>query len=295
VAHQPSLGFIGAGKVGTTLARLWYAAGYDVCAVYSRNQETAGALAKLVGANTAISPDDVIEAADLTLLTVSDDAIQTVAASLSHADLNGKGVIHTSGARDAAILAALAGQGAMVGSLHPAFPFASVETAVMGLPGATFAVEAESDVLREWLENLVAAVNGYVLSIPPGRKALYHAALVFASNYTVTLYALAESLLVGLGAERATADLALNALLAGALENLRTQGIPTALTGPLVRGDVGTVVAHIDALHKENGDLATLYRQLARHTLPLLTARNIAINQIEHLINREEPHATDDT
>src|SRR5690606_17251414 len=105
------------------------------------------------------------------------------------------------------------------------FPFADVESAVANLLGATFAVEAQDETLREWLNEIVAALNGRVLAIPPGKKAVYHAAMVFASNYTVTLYALAERLLLELGAERDTADAALDSLLGGTVANLRLRGI----------------------------------------------------------------------
>ncbi len=154
------------------------------------------------------------------------------------------------------------------------------------VPGATFALEAESVVLLGWLTDLAAALDGRVLIVPPGKKPLYHAALVFASNYTVTLYALAESLLVGLGADRATADSALDALLAGTVENLRTQGIPGALTGPLVRADVGTIEAHLHALGQVDRRLVEVYSELARLSLPLLVARGVETGTLEHLLQQ---------
>jgi predicted short-subunit dehydrogenase-like oxidoreductase (DUF2520 family) len=129
--------------------------------------------------------------------------------------------------------------------------------------------------------------------IPPGGKATYHAALVFVSNYTVTLYALAENLLTGLGAEREAADQALNVLLGATVENLRLKGIPDALTGPLVRGDVGTLAAHLEAL--KDAQLVDVYRQLARLSLPMLTARGIPTGAVEHLLEQDKNHATHDS
>lgn len=275
MTSRPLLAFVGAGKVGQTLARLWAMRGYHVAAVASRTPQHAQALAEQVGAQ-AVTLEAVAAHADLILLTVPDDQIETVAASLAQQNVGpGRGFLHTSGAHDAGLLAPLAAQGAAVGSLHPAFPFADVELALAALPGSTFAVEAEAQPLRDWAVGLVEAVDGQVLSIPPGGKALYHAALVLASNYTVTLYALAERLLRDLGAERDTADAALNALLAGTLDNLRTRGVPDALTGPLTRGDVGTVAAHVDALTHHEPPLARLYLELARFSLPLLQARGL--------------------
>ncbi len=185
----------------------------------------------------------------------------------------------------------LAARGVQVGSLHPAYPFADVERSIEGLPGAAFAVEAGDEPLLGWLLGMVAALDGRALLIPPGGKALYHAALCIASNYTVTLYAAAESLLVSLGADGADADQALNALMAATVENVRGQGVPDALTGPLVRADIGTIAAHLRALHGVDETLVAVYRQLARLTYPLLLARGIAPDDIERLLKQDEDHA----
>ncbi len=284
--EQPSIGLIGAGKVGATLARLLSARGCAMRMVFSRTPGHARALADAVGASVADRPADVVAACDLTLLTVPDDALASLVGDLAPAVNADRAVVHTSGARSVDVLAPLAARGAMVGSLHPAFPFADVEAAVRRLPGATFAIEAGTDALRRWLIALVAALDGRVLIVPPGKKALYHAALVFASNYTVTLYALAESLLVGIGAERAAADGALDTLLAGTVENLRAQGIPAALTGPLVRADTGTIAAHLRALGQVDGRLVEVYTELARLSLSMLAARGVETAAIEDLLQQ---------
>lgn len=244
----------------------------------------------MVDARAVVTLDDV--RGDLLLLTVPDDAIGATAAEL--AGFNGRAVVHTSGARDAGDLAALAARGLAVGSLHPAYPFADVERAMAGLAGATFAVEAEDAMLLGWLRELVQALDGRVIAIPAGGKVLYHVALALLSNYTVTLYALAERLLLGLGAEPTAADAALNRLLAGTVENLREQGIPDALTGALARGDTGTVVAHLKALDTVALEIAVLYRQLGVLSLPLLASRGMEadkIAQIEQLLKRDTPES----
>jgi predicted short-subunit dehydrogenase-like oxidoreductase (DUF2520 family) len=288
----PTLVVVGAGKVGTALAPLLYAQGYRVETVYSRTSDHAEALARLVDAQAVESLDDVT--GDLVLLTVPDDAIAGAAAALAGSRFEAKAVVHTSGVYDAGALDALKSAAVQVGSLHPAYPFAGAGVADEALTGVTFAVEAGEERLRGWLLGVVDAVGGRPLLIPPNGKALYHAAMTILSNYTVTLYALAERLLTGLGADKASADHALDALLAGTVENLRVRGVPDALTGALSRGDTGTITAHLKALshlETQNGvdsDIRAGYITLARLTYPLLRARGIALDEIDALLKDTE-------
>jgi len=105
------------------------------------------------------------------------------------------------------------------------------------------------------------------------------------------LYAVAQQLLIDLGADKNAAAQALNTLVAATVDNLRRQGIPAALTGPLARADLGTIAAHLDVLQQHDENLANLYRQLARFAYPMLTARGIAIERIEQLLISGGDHA----
>lgn len=283
--RRPSLGFIGAGKVAGTLARLWADAGYTIATIHSRTAAHADQLATVVGAMSVSDPADVVQSADLVLLTVPDDEIMQIADVLSFADWRGKAVVHTSGAHDMTSLTPLEVRGAWIGSLHPAFPFADVESAKQSVRGAAFAIEMAHPNLQTWLDELVKAVGGVPLKITPGKKALYHAALVMCSNYTVTLYAAAERLLLESGADSGVAALTLSRLLTATTQNIIEQGVPAALTGPLTRSDAGTVEAHLTALEGESVSKAA-YVALARLTYPLLTQRGVDqdfITQLEQL------------
>ncbi|MFN8378546.1 MAG: DUF2520 domain-containing protein [Anaerolineae bacterium] len=286
-----ALGVIGAGRVGNALARLLAARGWPIVAVTSRTPEHAHELADAVGADYVPEAASVLARADLTLLTVPDDAITACAEDWVDAAVPGHAVVHTSGVHGAEALAPLARRGMRVGSLHPAFPFAGGETPV--LAGVFFAIESDDLQLRRDLLNLVAALGGVPLLIPAGGKATYHAALAIASNYAVTLYAEAERMLMGLGIPRETADGALNGLLEGTVANLIERGIPGALTGPLSRADVGTVRRHLLTLEATDPELAALYAALARRTLPLVRARGLDTGPLQRLLEEESAYAPD--
>lgn len=276
------LGFVGAGKVGWALAHIWRA---NVTVVASRTHARAVALAHAVGAVPTKTPVEAVQHSDVLFLTVPDDAIETVAQQLASVDLTGKMIVHTSGAHDRHVLAAAARGGAITGSLHPALPFADSMTALQNLPGTTFAVEAEDPTLRTSLLRLVQQVPGREIIVPTQQKALYHAALVIASNYTVTLYHIASQLLGSMSDDGEAINSALNALMDATIQNLRDYGTPAALTGPLVRADVGTIAAHLSALEQENPDLVGLYKRLGEATLPIVAARGTPIDELRKRLN----------
>lgn len=277
---KPRIGIIGAGKVGHTLARLWHRQGYSIVGIASRTPAHAEALAQQVDTD-ALAASDVIVIADIIFLTVADDAIEPVAQSLAEENWQDKAAVHCSGAASVDVLQSLAEAGAQVGSLHPAFPFADVDSAMQGLSGATFAIEASETTLQAQLTALAESIGGQTIQIPAGGKAAYHAALCIASNYTVTLYSIAQSLLTDLGADEAAAINALDVLMQATVENLAAQGIPDALTGPLSRGDAGTLRRHLTTL--DDATLREVYVGLARLSYPMLDTQEIDLSSLEKI------------
>jgi predicted short-subunit dehydrogenase-like oxidoreductase (DUF2520 family) len=268
------VGFIGAGKVGTALASLLHARGVDVIAVSGRTpQSSLGmALAASLSPGAARNRAETLRAADIVFLTVPDDAIGPLCLEIAQAGgwRRGQGVVHCSGALPSDILQPARDAGALVASFHPLQAFASLQAALEHMPGSTFALEGDPELVAQ-LDTLVDVLGGTAIHLRAEEKTIYHAAAAIASNYTVTLAALASDLLVreGIAPDINTALHYLLPLLKGTVDNLGDLGLPDALTGPLARGDAGTVGRHLEALEKSAPDLAHLYRHLARLTLPL--------------------------
>jgi len=155
-----------------------------------------------------------------------------------------------------------------VGAFHPLQTFASVKEAIQNIPGSTFAIEAEKPLLST-LKDMAASLDGEYIELKSGDKVVYHAAAVIACNYLVTLIKLATDLWQTFNVPRKQATQALMPLLRGTLHNIETIGIPDCLTGPIARGDTGTIEKHLDALQKVAPQLVSIYRELGLKTIPI--------------------------
>lgn len=288
------IGFIGAGKVGTALASLLHARGVNVRAVAGRTTTSSHrmAIAARLAPGTATSRAATVAHCDIVFLTVPDDAIGPLCKEIAASGgwREGQGVAHCSGALPSNVLQPAADMGAMVASFHPLQTFASTEAAVAHMPGSTFAIEGDRPLVEQ-LDLLARVLDGIAIHLTATQKTLYHAAAVMASNYTVTLAALASGLLVsqGIAPDDATALRYLMPLLRGTVDNLHALGLPDALTGPIARGDAGTVARHLAALDQQAPELAQVYRDLGKSTLPLAIEKNrMARETIETLMQALE-------
>jgi len=264
------IGIIGAGKVGTALALGLEQAGYALTAVSSRSLTSAKKLAARLPVTSAFdNPQSVADAVSLIFITTPDAAIpQVVAMIKAHPRLM---VCHTSAADPVDVLSPLRSQGAVVGVFHPLQSIGSVEKAAI-LPGITFAIEAEEPLLGI-LKEMAAKLGGRVVQVESSDRVLYHASAVMASNYMVTLVSLAA----GLWQDFAAKDQAVRALLPlirGTVDNIENIGIPACLTGPIARGDAGTVKRHLKALAVSAPQTLDIYRMLGLKTIPIAVAKS---------------------
>ena len=270
------LGFIGAGTVGTALAIKLGSTGYPVVAASSRSHTSATNLAQAVDHCLAYNNNqEVADAADLVFITTPDDVIALVASEVKWHP--GQSVVHCSGADSTQILEPARKSGASVGVFHPLQTFANAQQAIENMPGSTFALEAEESLLTT-LKDMATAVEGHWIELKASDKVIYHAAAVIACNYLVTLVKLATDLWQSFGIPPHQATQALLPLIRGTIHNIETVGIPQCLTGPIARGDTGTVSKHLTALQEAAPGVLTTYRELGLQTIPIALKKG-RINQ----------------
>jgi predicted short-subunit dehydrogenase-like oxidoreductase (DUF2520 family) len=265
------IGFIGAGTTGTALAVRLSEREWPVVGVSSRTLSSAQKLAMLVPNCRAYhTSQELADVAEMVFITTPDDVIPQVCSEVHWR--KGQSVLHCSGAHSVDILEPAKKLGAAVGSFHPLQTFADVDQAITNLPGSTFALEAEEPLLLT-LRELTSLLDGNWVELKPGDKVLYHAAAVFACNYLVTLVKLALDLWKDFGVSSEEATKALLPLLRGTLNNIDSIGLPNCLTGPVARGDLGTIERHLKALGAKNPSLLTAYKELGLQTIPIALAK----------------------
>jgi len=208
----------------------------------------------------------VADTAELIFITTPDDVIASVASQIQWH--SGQSVVHCSGADSTDILEPAKKLGAKIGAFHPLQTLASTKQAIENIPGSTFAIEAEEPLLST-LKDMATAVDGHWIELKADDKVAYHAAAVIACNYLVTLVKLATDLWQTFSIPPHQATQALLPLLRGTLNNIDTIGIPQCLTGPIARGDTGTIKKHLDALQKVAPALLSTYKELGLQTIPI--------------------------
>ncbi|GAW48801.1 uncharacterized protein PD653_1846 [Nocardioides sp. PD653] len=259
------MGVIGAGRVGAVLAAALEAAGHHVVAAAGESDASRTRIADLLPGATPAKPTDVARASDLLLLTVPDDMLPNVVRVLSDSGAvrEGQYVVHTSGLHGLRVLEPAARVGARVVAMHPAMTFTGTALDLDRLHGCVFGLTA-GDAEHEIAEQLVADLGGRPMWVPEEMRTLYHSGLAHGANHLVTLVSQAMELLAAAGADDPAGTL--RPLLTAALDNALEQG-DSALTGPMVRGDVNTVRAHLAEIAANAPHTLPSYVAMARDTL----------------------------
>ncbi len=258
------VGVVGAGRVGSVLAAALRRSGLSVAAAHGLSDASRRRADALLPGVPLLPVSSVVEKADLLLLAVPDDTlpglVQGVARSTGFRC--GQVVAHTSGRHGAAVLAPAADAGAVTMAVHPAMTFTGSEVDLDRLRGTRFGVTADEAHLAG-ADALVERLGGVPVHVAEADRDLYHAALAHGANHLVTLVSDALGLLAEAGVHDPAGTL--RPLLEAALDNALRQG-SAALTGPVARGDAGTVAAHLRTIAAVAPDSVDLYVALARHT-----------------------------
>jgi predicted short-subunit dehydrogenase-like oxidoreductase (DUF2520 family) len=259
------VGVIGAGRVGAVLAAALRRRGHVIVSVAGESDASRGRAATLLPGVAMAKPTAVARGCDLLLLTVPDDMLDNVVTQLSASGAirAGQYVVHTSGSHGLRVLEPARQLGARPVALHPAMTFTGTALDLDRLSDCVFGVTAGPDE-RAWAGEVVAELGASVMWVPEELRGLYHAGLAHGANHLVTLVAQAMELLGSAGADDPAAIL--RPLLQAALDNVLDQG-DSALTGPIVRGDVNTVRGHLDEIARTSPDTLPSYVALARATL----------------------------
>jgi predicted short-subunit dehydrogenase-like oxidoreductase (DUF2520 family) len=259
-----AIGVVGAGRVGSVLGAALARAGHRVVAVYAVSVSSRQRAHALLPDVPLLTPPDVFARSDLVVLAVPDDALPGLVDGLvaTGSVRAGQIIVHTSGRYGTEVLGPATRLGALPLALHPAMTFTGTAVDLERLGGAMFGVTAP-EPLWPVAEALVLEMGSEPIRIAEADRALYHAALAHGANHMVTLVNDAMDLLRNAGV--AEPDRALAPLLSAALDNVLRQG-DAALTGPVARGDAGTVTRHVDAIEQVAPETVAAYVALARRT-----------------------------
>jgi predicted short-subunit dehydrogenase-like oxidoreductase (DUF2520 family) len=256
---------IGLGAVGRALVPALVKAGYVCNGLIGRGRAEERALAKRCRAPLATDLSSLSDDFDLLFLCVRDSQLDSLARDLAEQEVgwNGRIVSHTAGALSSEVLAPLREKGAEVASFHPFGSFARTGRSVQ-FKGMTFGIEGTPKA-QEIARKIARELGGRPLIVPAEKRAHYHLAAVFASNFFVGDLALAVEMLSQIGLDERQALQVISPIVEGTFRNVKKLGVRNALTGPAARGDVETLARHEAALDQIDPALVELYRRFCEY------------------------------
>ncbi|HEY8339226.1 MAG TPA: DUF2520 domain-containing protein [Egibacteraceae bacterium] len=256
---------IGPGRVGTALAMALPRPAYRVVAVAGRGRAALERFTRLVPEAEVTDAVSAGARADLVIVAVGDDDLVEVVRAVARDGgvRPGSRWIHVAGGAGVDVLEPVRAAGAHVAACHPAATFPDPETGRDNLPGSAWAVTAAEGDLG-WARVLVTDLRGSPVTVHPRSRTLYHAGLAVGSNATATVVTLARDLLLGAGVS--DPEQFLGPLVTTSARGAAARGA-AALTGPVRRGDAGTVAAHLAELRTVMPEAVEAYLALSRLAL----------------------------
>ena len=266
------VGFIGAGRVGKAMGQYFFKKGLLIQGYMSKTQDSAKKAACLTKSKLYTDMATLAVESDVIAIAVPDDSIKEIANSLCSADVEWKGktVLHFSGVQASNILDKLYLKGASICSLHPMFTFCDYQKNedTDTFENIFFTAEGKGEGKNSLIE-IIKSWGNRVIDIETDNKVLYHCAGCVGSNYLVTLIDVAIQMLKEAGFEEEQAMDCIEPLIRKTVDNIFAQGTKKALTGPISRGDVGTVEKHIEKLKEFNNNWINIYKIMGLQTLEM--------------------------
>ena len=265
------IGFIGTGKVATAFGRYLHKRGIAVSGFFDRHPEKMTHAGHLTQSQTFQSIAKTAAHSDIILITTQDDYITDVCRQLCEQKCiePRHAVGHMSGVHSSHILIEAKKPGAAIFSLHPLQAFADEEKSLADLPNTYFSLESEKPGPEAVIDILSRMGNPY-FKLSPNDKSLYHLSACVVSNYLVTLMSSGMEALEKAGIDPHEGFAAMRPLIEGTISNIAKMGPAKALTGPVARGDVGTIKQHMTALQSpELENIKSTYTYMGLKTLEL--------------------------
>lgn len=277
-----TVGIAGTGRIAQAMGALLAKRGMPIAAIAGRDRERTLEAVAFTGAARGVTIEDLGRYAGMVLIAVSDDAIESTASQLAAGSWLPAVALHTCGSAGPELLQPLQEKGCATGVLHPLQTVPDREIGVHSLADCYYAYCGEDSALN-WAMRLIELLGGNPLHVSSEHWALYHAAAVMACNYNVTLVSTALDLLGHAGVEREEGLRALAPILRNTTEVLLRSTPEAALTGPIRRGDAGSVARHLRALASAPPETRDLYRAAARSTLTLARRAGLSENAAKKL------------
>ena len=267
--------FIGAGRLGTTLALALQAdpefelSGF--CTASPQQQITIRKKLS-VAVVTPVPTKELVRKSDVLFITVQDERIAEVAEQLANTEvsLTGKIVLHCSGALSSEELTPLSAHGARCASLHPMQTFSSTFAAPSVFHKVFFSAEGE-DTALQFCRKIVNAVDGIFMKMETGNRPVYHLGATITSNFLIALLDMAATAFQKAGIKEDKIPLLMQPMLEAAMNNFFEKGATDALTGPARRGDAEIIKKHITAMKTQAPQLLPVYKQITRYLINVLT------------------------
>lgn len=276
---------IGAGHLGKTIGRLLVKNELiKIGAICNTSIRSSMAAIEFIGDGKYCDSISNLPPADITFITTPDDAIATVCGILSQNKFINEGniVLHCSGSLTSDALTAIKEKGCYVASIHPMRSFVNPELSIKQYSGTYCAMEGDKEAISV-TSSLFNSIGSITYEIDKGKKSLYHAAGVFASNYLVTLSQQALMCLKDAGVENEIAMRVITNIMQGTVSNLaKTLSPEQSLTGPIQRGDISIIKKHMESF--SDSERKELYSGLGKATLPLTTHAKSKKDAIESVL-----------